>query len=209
MAVALKLGFSESNDAKTVRFTDLTGEYTLGNPTGWGTPNELVSNIVAVSDLTVGKYHLYLNITVKDSDSVDTIYDPIDLYTEFVTQFTETSGMIFDIQSDHLGLAEELELPDGMWTVEYLLTEADTETEINSITYQTIVVGGVTKKVANALLTAVYGIERGINEENWGDMKRAITKVAYLQGLNAYPSISKFARKLNILKTLENYTIND
>jgi hypothetical protein len=209
MAVILKLGFSESNDAKTIKFTDQTGEYTSGNLTGWGTPNELVSNIVAVTDSTVGKYHLWLYISVKDSDGVDTVYDNIDLYTEFTSQFTKTSGMIFSITSTDLGLDEDLELPDGVWSVEYLLTAADTDTVINSIVYQTIVDGSVAKKVANALLTAVYGIERGINEENWGDMKRAITKVAYLQGLRAYPSVSKFTRKLNILKTLENYTIND
>lgn len=209
MSVRLKLSFSESNDAKTVRFTDQTGEYASGNLTGWGTPNELVSDIVEVSTTTNGKYHLYLNITIKDSAGIDTIYPSIDLYTEFTSQFASTSGMIFDIQSDHLGLDSDSELPDGMWTVEYVLTTADTEIEINSITYQTIVDGTVAKKVANALLTAVYGIERGINEENWGDMKRAIVKSTYLQGLRAYPSISKFVRKLNILRTLENYTIND
>lgn len=209
MSVILKLSFSESNDAKTVRFTDQTSEYASGNLTGWGTPNELVSDIVDVSNTTSGKYHLYLNITIKDSAGIDTIYPSIDLYNEFTSQFSLTSGMVFDIQSDHLGLDSDLELPDGMWTVEYVLTEADSETEINSITYQTIVDGVVSKKVANALLTAVYGIERGINEENWGDMKRAIIKSTYLQGLRAYPSISKFVRKLNILRTLENYTIND
>lgn len=209
MSVRLKLSFSESNDAKTVRFTDQTGEYASGNLTGWGTPNELVSDIIEASTISTGKYHLYLNITIKDSAGIDTIYPSIDLYTEFTSQFASTSGMIFDIQSDHLGLDSDSELPDGIWTVEYVLTLAETEIEINSITYQTIVDGTVAKKVANALLTAVYGIERGINEENWGDMKRAIVKSTYLQGLRAYPSISKFVRKLNILRTLENYTIND
>lgn len=209
MSVSLKLSFSESNDAKTVRFTDQTGEYTSGTLTGWGTPNELVSNIVAVTDSTVGKYHLWLYISVKGSDGVNTVYDNIDLYTVFNSQFTKTSGMIFSITSTDLGLDEDLELPDGVWSVEYLLTAADTDTIISGIIYQTIVDGSVAKKVANALLTAVYGIERGINEENWGDMKRAIIKSTYLQGLRAYPSISKFVRKLNILRTLENYTIND
>lgn len=209
MSVNLRLGFEQSNDAKIIRFTDQTGEYASGNLTGWGVPNEAVTDIVAVTDTTVGKYHLYLNITVKDSDGVDTVYDGIDLYTEFTSQFSFTSGMIYTIYSDTLGLDEELELPDGMWSVQYILTTADTETEVNSITYQTIVDGAVAKKTANAILTAVYGIERGINEENWGDMKRALIKSLYLQGLRAYPSISKFNRKLNILKTLENYTIND
>jgi len=206
MALQLKLTHEQSNDATILRITDDTGIYSLENITGWGTPNPRTADVVGFSTTTAGKYHLGVEITITTSDGVETEYDPIDLYTNFSDQLVFDSGMVFDITEDLLSLTA---LPDGVWEIKYYLTTADTEVEVAYVIISLFIDGTVEKKVAQSFLDAVFTIERGISQENWDEIKESLIKYAYLIGARSNPSLAQIGKKLNILRTLENYTIND
>ena len=96
--VALDLTYAQSNDAETLTLTDAAGTYhVVDNPDGWGDSPELVTNIVATTDVTTAsKYHLVLDIVVTDKNGTETTYSNIDCYA-VAGPFTDASDLIFPL----------------------------------------------------------------------------------------------------------------
>ena len=110
MALNLSLGYSQSNDATTLTITDTAGTYVVtDNETGWGSPNEVVTDIVAGSDvINAGtETHLLLTVTVTDKTGTATVYDEINLYDHDSTgPFADASDLTWDftpIVNEHAG----------------------------------------------------------------------------------------------------------
>jgi hypothetical protein len=206
MALQLKLKYEQSNDATILRLTDDTGSYRVDNITGWGVPNPMTADVVNFSDTTTGKYHLGLTITITTSDGVVTVYPDIDLKSYFPDQLLLESGMVFDILCSHLGIGS---LPDGIWNIKYYLKAANSTTIASYVIVNLFVDGIVELKVSRSFLEAVFTVERGITQSNWNKIKDSLVKEAYLIGARANPSLAQQGKKLNILRTLQNYTIND
>jgi hypothetical protein len=206
MALQLKLKYEQSNDASILRLTDDTGSYRVDNLTGWGSPNPATLDVVPFSDTTVGKFHLGLEITITTSDGVVTVYPNIDLKSYFPSQLTLESGMVFDILASHLNIGS---LVDGVWHIKYYLKAANSTSIVTYVIVNLFVDGQVELKVSRSFINAVFSVERGITQSNWNKIKDALVKEAYLIGVRVNPSLAQQNKKLNILRTLQNYTIND
>jgi hypothetical protein len=202
----------QSNDATTVRFQDDTGVYdAVDNTSGWGTPNEEVTDIVAVTTTTVGKYHLTLDIVVTTSDSTETTYDTIDLYTEF-GPFSSVTDLVFDITPALLldsGVAlgdSDDQLPDGWYVATYTLSEADTSTEISSAT-KTLLVDGVVRTLIYDKMRQVpysHDFERFYHDiKEWGELLDPIYYFSKFHGMLAEVTTAKKSEILSMLATLE------
>lgn len=213
MALNLQLGYQQSNDAVRIRFTDSTGEYNVStNTTGWGSPNEAVADIVYSADSTVGKYHLYLSVKVTTSDNIQTVYDDIDLYSNFTTEFSKTSGMVFDITPNLLvdsgtpmGLVSD-QLSDGVYEVSYILKTADTESAISTSVYTFFVDGIVRQAIYSkaAYIPTVYNCKvLNADEADWREIVEVLGIYSILQGMLSNPSIEDSSDKLSILGVLE------
>lgn len=214
MAVALALTYLQSNDAKTVKFTDNTGGYDASTNTGgWGTPNEDPSDVVLTTLTTANKYWLTLDITYTDSSNVSTTYDTIDLYDEFTSEFVKDYGMIYTLNMSHLqeggvaaGTSSDV-FPDGIYDVTYTITEADTSTVIHEKTYELLVDGVIRQKVYDnqiANVTTVYKQKQfNSDERDWQNLMESMFVSSYFNSLQTQEDDASRSQKLEMLYFLE------
>lgn len=119
MALSLSFSHAERVDNKVLTITDTSGIYhAVTNPTGWGAPNTAVGDIDGVA------VTLELDITITTSDGTVTVYDTINLVTEF-GPFVTVNDLVFAIDCSKLldggtalGTAND-ELPDGVYDITY------------------------------------------------------------------------------------------
>lgn len=115
--IELNLSVLESNDSKTLVFTDTTGIST----NGWGD-----SGNIDVTDIDGITHTLELQLTFK-TNAETVVYDTIDLYSDvdFGGPWTTVADLVFAITADKLmvnGVSEftiEDMIPDGIMDVTY------------------------------------------------------------------------------------------
>lgn len=216
MAVSLVLADPlQSNDATVLRIQDDTGVYDASdNPTGWGTPNEEVTDIVALTTTTASKYHLTLDVVITTSDSTETTYDTIDLYTEY-GPFSDITDLVFDLNSTKLitsGVAygdSTDSLPDGWYVITYKLASADTDTAISSTTVTLLIDGNVRSAVYDDLRTVPYSTDfetLSHNVDEWDNVLNPIYYYSLFRGMLAEVTLAKKEEILNMLSVLEQLT---
>jgi hypothetical protein len=213
MALDLKLTYSQSNDAVRIKFTDATGEYNVStNETGWGTPNADTSDIVSSTTTTSGKYHLILRISVQTSDLVTKSYDDLDLYSEFTSEFSKSYGMEFTLTPDMLiesGVAMGLSTDafnDGIYTISYILNNADNSTLVDRKQYTLLVEGKVRKALytKSAYIPDIYNCKVFNSDEyDWKSIVETLGIYSIFQGMLANPELNEVNDKLNVLSVLE------
>ena len=111
MALALKFDIS-CDGCDTLLFTELTGEYSVSNTTGW---NDASTALIA--DITAAT----LDITYPDGSVLET---PIDLYPAIPTIDTTLE---VEITNTDVGLTTNF--PDGLYTFLYTATNGNTDPE--------------------------------------------------------------------------------
>jgi len=219
MAVALGLDKLQSNDSKTIKFTDDTGLYDVSTNTGgWdgdqSLGNQDVQEIVATSLTTADMYWLELGIVYTDSSGNETTYDDIDLIENFATEFTSKEhGMEFELNMSHLkesgvaaGDSDDV-FPDGVYDVTYTITEADAPVIVDTITYNYFVDGVIRTKVYDKLIdnhsTIFKQKQFSSDERNWQDLNEALFYCGEFKSLEAQINDATETKKLEILYYLE------
>ena len=112
MALTLSLTNTISNITEFT-LTDSTGTYSVTNTGGWGAPN------IAISDVEYA--HLIFTTpagVLYDIDIID------DLGIDFST--ATTADLIYTITNDMVGGVEGDIIPDGVYTVEYQISDSAT-----------------------------------------------------------------------------------
>jgi hypothetical protein len=117
MAVVLGINVVVSNDRKSLEFYETTGPYSATNTTGWGAPNE------AISDATEAE--LTVETPAENSYTFDsTSVTP--LYSDWPTTDDDTS---YDIPNSDIGYGVSENLPDGVYRFNYIVTTGTTTYE--------------------------------------------------------------------------------
>jgi hypothetical protein len=214
MAVALKLTYLQSNDAKTIVLTDDTGGYDVStNNGGWGTPNELTSDVVSVTTTTLNKYHVTLDITYTSAANVVTVYDTIDLYDNFTSEFGKSYGMIYTLDMSYLEVSgvvagtDDDVFPDGIYDITYSITNANTDAIIYEIDYPFLVDGVIRKKVYDNLndnFSTIYKQKQfNADERDWQELLEAEFLGCCLHNFEIPNDDSNRSKKLEVLYYLE------
>lgn len=214
MAVALALTYSQSNDAKTLLLTDNTGAYdAVTNTGGWGAPNQVTSDVVLSSATTVDKYWLTLDVTYTNSSDESTVYDTIDLYDEFTSEFSKSYGMEFELTMAHLlesgvaaGTATDV-FPDGIYDVVYTITEADTDLLVYIKDYELLIYGNIQIAVFDMVCENISTVYKqklfNADERDWQELLEAEFIHAYYNGLIASADDAQRSKKIEMLYFLE------
>lgn len=204
MAQSISLTLEERNDNKALIFTDNSGTYhAVDNPTGWGTPNVNVTDIDGVT------HTLFLKVSITDSTNTTTVYDPIDLYTEF-GPFTTAADLVFTIDASMLisgtvalGTSDD-ELPDGIYDIIYILDEGlGTETSFT----EDYLLDGVVRVSSYELLRElpVKYLTKNLNFNNYLNTSLASS---YLRAMTSSAYTAKREELINQLNTLKRLLTN-
>jgi len=132
--MALTLVLASSNaDTTQLTLTDSTGAYAVDNTGGWGAPN-----------ITLGSV-LYAHLIITDPSDVE--YD-IDIINDLGIDFTTigADGLIYEVTHDLIGGTLGATLEDGIYEVEYRISDSATWDDggndysivINVMTYYTV-----------------------------------------------------------------------
>lgn len=209
MAVDLSLTYSQSNDNKTLTFTDATGVYdAVTNTGGWGTPNTAVTDI----DGTAGTLSLTITVVTPDGE---TTYDAIDLFTVFGDGgFSTVNDLVFAINASHLessGTAlgtSDTELPDGIYEVSYTYTDVSGNDPGSTDTYteDTLVDGQVRNSVYELL--RVVPVIYACNECRCEEMYEAQFSYSYLKAMEYSAFVAKKEELIDQLETLQGIVLN-
>lgn len=209
MALELSLSYSQSNDAKSIVFTDSTGDYdAVDNTGGWGFPNEAYEDIV--DSETASNYHLLLIATVTDKTGTSITYDAINLYdVAETTPFTETGDLTwtfnasdFVVGDNAMGTSED-ELTDGIWDITYKLTDASDSDSTVAILSQKILVDGSVRLVVYNKLREVpkdYDCEYYQRSQ---EIMEALLAYTYLSAIDASATISEESDLITMLYSLD------
>jgi len=223
MALELDLIYLQSNDATILQLTDDTGIYdVVTNPTGWGAPNPVVTDIVASTDVTPNKYHLLLDVSVTDSSSTTIVYDQINLYDHDSTgPFADVGDLIWEFDAADFVFSgtpmgtDEDELTNGIYELTYTLVDADDHDTIQNEFIESILIDGdVRIKVYNSLrnISEYYDdIEETeiTTTKEFSNILNTLFKYGLFRGMLANVSNATKSEVINILGSLEVLTIND
>jgi len=110
MALELKIKACFIDNCSKLELTDITGEYSLTNLTGWNTPNLNLVDVDAAS------------VTITFPSGTTVVYD--------VTTAVQTAVIVDE--EFQLDLIENTDLPDGIYLITYEVIDEDTD-----ITYTT------------------------------------------------------------------------
>ena len=205
MALALSFSVVERNDNTLLTITDTSGVYhVVTNPTGWGAPNPLVTDI---SD-PAGPQALNLNITRIDSEGTHHVYDAIDLHALLSVHLTVTD-LVFPLNCSlikdagtAIGTATE-ELPDGIYEFTYTLAGVGGDVS----TLSQLVYG----KVRNATYELLRQMNTSYEYEGYIDDGAVLAVFAktYLDAILANDVSARETSVLDELYTLERLLINE
>lgn len=209
MALGLSLSISQSNDATYLTVTDNTGVYdAVTNDTGWGAPNEVVTDIVASTTTTALKLHALLDITVTDKEGDSTTYDQINLYDHDSSgPFADVTDLTWTIDaadliasSTAMGLSTD-RLTDGIYEITYTVQDANTAVAVDTYSVTILVDGDVRADVYDALREITRQYDDEINDES-REIMDTLLKYSYLNAINAAASVSESDELVNMLWTL-------
>ncbi len=210
MALDLSLNITQSNDATYLTFTDDAGTYNNpDNLDGWGSPNAVVTDIVASTTTTALKNHLLLTVVVTDKGGVETTYDDINLYDHDSTgPFTDVNDLTWTIDaadlvesSTAMGLATA-RLTDGIYVITYTLQDANTAVAVDTYNITMLVDGDVRADVFDGLRTISQQYDDEINDTS-KTILDPLLNYAYLYGMNASATVSEQTNLINMLWTLD------
>ena len=206
----LELSFVESNDNKSLIISDITG---TEDSTDWS--QGLVGGVpISYSNIdgSSANYGLELDIEITTSDGTVTVYDTIDLFTEFGT-FATMDDMVFTIDCTLLKVSTIAigdatdELPDGTWDITYTLI--DVNTPANNVVYNNVIlIYGVVK---NEVYEKLRSIISKYDNAEWLDdhaTREAMFAYSYLIAIEASAVVAKEEELLNSLSVLERLITN-
>lgn len=206
MAFTLNFEVTERNDNKLLTITDTTGEVSTGSVDGWGDTHPEYTSVAASGTAT----SLELNITITTSDGLETVYDTIDLYTEF-GPFATITDLVFPLDcsmlvssGEALGTSDD-EFPDGIYEIQYVYA-SDEVTE--TATVDSILVYG---KVKNGVWEMLRKMNRDYEYEGAveDDVLLAVFAKTYLDGMLAADVSGREDSIIGQLYTLERLLINE
>jgi hypothetical protein len=223
MALELSLEFLQQNDNKAVQITDSSGTYhAVDNDTGWGAPNEAVTDIVeSTDDYTASKYHLLLNVNYTGSDSVTIVYDQLNLYDVNGGPFADASDLTWSINPADLvsgGAAmgdSDSELLDGKYDFTYLLVSNSNHATVAATTDVSILLdGNIRVKLYNQLrqISTIYNSTETfvpIYHPDFKDILETLLKKGLFDSMLAGVTHAATEDVLNLLDTIERLTLND
>lgn len=112
MAVQIKTSIISTQDG-VFSFSENTGAYNVGNTTGWGSPNEDISNVLSSK----------LDVFLPDPETYlpTSSYQIIDTAEGFEPPLypTTDSSVIFNITGQMLGYGLSSKVPDGIYEIVY------------------------------------------------------------------------------------------
>jgi len=103
MAIKVNFKIAEACDSKSILFTDITGQYSTTNPTGWGAPNPDISTVVDVEIIIIAPDGNTYVISMADING--------DLPSD--------SNGLFNIHMGYLGGNAGDVVQQGVYNVEY------------------------------------------------------------------------------------------
>jgi len=184
MAVTLALSYVERNDNKLLTLTDTSED--------WGTPT-----VPGITTLT-------LDVEITTSDNTITVYDQIDLLSEF-GPFASQDEMVFTLDASlleesgvALGTAADV-LPDGIYKFTYTLDDGEaTDSELEEYV---LLEGNVRNDVYDALRT--IPILYTCAECKSKQIMDAIFAYGYLNSIRAGGYVAKTEELISQLYVLE------
>jgi len=206
MALTLAFEVVERNDNKLLTITDTSGEVSTGTVTGWGAPNPVYTSIVASG----GTHTLELDITITTSDGIETVYDTIDLYSEF-GPFASITDLVFPLDCSMLkvsgiamGTSSDV-FPDGIYKINYMY---DYGLSTYRNTEESIIVYG---KVKNSTYETLRKMTTSYEYEGYIDdgVLLAIFTNTYLDAILVTDPVSRRDSVISQLYTLERLLINE
>lgn len=190
MALKLNIDICQSNNCKTINFTETTGVYSLTNITGWNGSNYNISNALTAN----------LYVTTPDGNTVNINLSPL-LFPTIDTSYSTT------IDSYQLGLSSIgtlTYLPDGIYNFKYLVTinSGNPEYPIVVQTDKTIVLTCQVKCAIDQLISALVSCNCNCKDD--GKLDEALMAYMFYQNLlNAAKCASSSNKINNLLDTLK------
>jgi hypothetical protein len=223
MALELTLTYLEQNDNLALQLTDTAGTYhAVDNTTGWGSPNEAVTDIVASSDTTTAsKYHLLLDVTYTGSDATSTVYTQLNLYDVNGGAFADAGDLVFLLDASDfvssgtaMGTAEDV-IPDGKYDFVYQLVSNSNHATVAATMSESILIDGVVRvKIYDQLrqIPTIYDSTElfvPLYHHQFRDILVSLLKKGMFDGMLSNVSDARSDEVLDTLDIIERLTIND
>jgi hypothetical protein len=216
MAINLSATFKEQNDNKALVITDTTNNWSET----WSSGGNISIDSIGTNPGGYDNILFLLDISIMTADGVTVEYDTIDLYDEFAPDggFVDQNDLIFTIPCSLLKVdgtaigTNEVEIPDGIWTISYYLKDDPGGSGYDTYTYDTqVLINGIIKVKVYQMLRKIpvlylCGDARGDKELR--KIKDAIFSYSYLMGIESAAFSAKVEELLNQLYTLERITVN-
>jgi len=186
MSVLLNFNIKETDNSKTLNFTETTGAYdALNNTDGWGAPNEATTDAVTTT------------LTITDTSGTVTILTSAEL-AGLASFPTSDTGLILEITPEVIGGAIDSKFVDGLYTVTYeIVTTATTYTTTHKVF------------VSGQARCCVYGMLGSVDLSNCdctsADLADALEAYTFYRSLIANASCgneTKYTELLNIVNKL-------
>ena len=184
----LKLNFNieTSNDCKSFIFTDLTGEYSMNNITGYGSPNPELSNIV------------YAYLKVKNASGTEYT---INLIANSSNLPTSDIYYEYNILNTDIGLTDLV--TDGLWTFTYVVAFNYKETtEVYITTKSLLFTCQADCCIANLLANAKLDEQCDCNTKSLLDYVKAWATLQSLKAAARCGNIEDFNSLLKIINKI-------
>ena len=214
MALSLNIDtIIQSNDSDTLRLIDGSGSYdAVTKPGGWLPEASSVPTTQPKTSMVNGStIHLYLDVTIINSDSTEITYDQIELY-DVSGPFATVNNLVFDITPNLLvshgtALGEAgSSFPDGWYTFTYSFVDS-TSTYTNSTVTTTFVVDGVVRNEVYAKLRDIpYSSSWELfnhDYKEWYDILYPLYYKGMLDGMLSEISDARKNEILDMMKTLK------
>lgn len=181
--IQTKFLIEENTNSKSFNFTELTGQFSTNNLTGWGSPNEEISNIDSVK----------LKILMPNEEN----FIEIDLSDMFPSA---DSSIVKTITNTDVGLSSTDSLPDGTWYFEYIVVMSDsTITSTNYFFFYAGVACCLNNKIKDFDLCVV------IDLCNNKEIKNTFTMVYLLKAAEFSAECGNKNKANSILNIIENF----
>ena len=204
MALELSLSYSQEDDLKRLVIQDITGEYNaVNNTTGWDIGGAHANNPPYLDKVVYAK--LIITDTNNDEVTIDIIND---LGITF-SDSTVIADLVYQIDNDDLGWDTDTEYPDGVYKIEYRVS--------NNLTWDTggddislISYVGVYGQIERCILTAIrdiYLYYDNCNSKYLDDVFEMYTLFIQLKNAAFCGDITNFENiltKLTYLKRIRN-----
>lgn len=192
MGLKLKFSICQSEDCKSLEFSELTGSYSLdSNPTGWGSPNTLILDITTAT----------LSITTP-TGTTPTIINIFNIQTPNGFPTIDNPSIAYDLTSiDINNTNTSVSLDDGLYIFKYEVYDATNDQYYSTIkeVLLTCNVECCIKKLAIKIADGTC-CEGCINE----DIDKFLTGFALLQTLKNLAGCGNTVSIAKTLKTLQN-----